>query len=352
MDGLPFIDLELAGSAGAAWTPPGPRLAREEIAEVVDGLRAAAAASVAPVAEVTRLSVPAAGDMPVIDRRTWVRANVEMVGTMLAEVAAADEAGDVDQGDVAQGDADQGDADQAALRRPATVKQRLEARANALQIAGALAMLSTRVLGQYVPFGAEPRLVLVAPNVAHVERELGLVHADFRLWVCLHEQTHRLQFAQAPWLRGYLIRQLGLLMDDAEAGPRALRLPTSVVDAVLTPAQRVVFDKVSAAMSLLEGYADVMMDRVGPEVVPTVGEIRQRFEARRDRGGWRRAVNKLMGLDLKLAQYRDGAAFCRAVIERVGVEGLNEVYAGAGLLPSLEEIHAPQRWVDRVHPGA
>ena len=102
-------------------------------------------------------------------------------------------------------------------------------------------------------------------------------------------------------------------------------------------------------MSLLEGYADDMMDRVGPDVVPSVSTIRKRFEARRNRGGWTKALNNALGMDLKLAQYRDGAAFCRAVISDVGVAGLNVVYDGPDRLPSPAEIADPARWVRRVH---
>ena len=103
------------------------------------------------------------------------------------------------------------------------------------------------------------------------------------------------------------------------------------------------------AMALLEGYADDMMDRVGPDVVPTVASIRARFDARRNRGGWTKAVNSALGMDLKLAQYRDGARFCRAVIDRVGVDGLNVVYDEPANLPSPAEIAHPATWLRRVH---
>lgn len=327
MDDLPPIDYRAARRVGRAAIPLGPPLSPREASEVAAGLRDAAAASVEHAARVTALpSPPDAGPMLVVDRTTWVDANVDMVRALLAEAS--------------------GEAGHSGLRG------RLEGLANGAQVGGALAFLSGRVLGQYVPFGP-PRLLLVAPNVAKLERSLGVEPDDFRLWVCLHEQTHRLQFAAAPWLRTYLAGQLGELLaaeDVDEPGRRGPRLPSSVIDLVVTPAQRVVFDKVTAAMSLLEGYADVMMDRVGPEVVPTVAAIRERFQGYRERGGWSRVVNKLLGMDLKLAQYRDGAAFCRAVIDRVGVVGLNAVYESSGLLPTLEEIHRPEAWLARSFP--
>ncbi len=329
MDLLPFVDFGAARAVGLGAVRRGPDLSRDEVRDVVEGLRTAAAASEAPVAEVTRLGVPASGEMLVVERRSWVRANLAMVETMLVEASG--------------------------VGVPRGIRQSLDARASGAEVGAALGVLSSRMLGQYLPFGARPTLLLVAPNVAFVERALGAVPADFRLWVCLHEQTHRLQFAAAPWLRGHLIEQVGRLLaessqepDPADRGPRA----SSFMDLVFAPAQRVVFDEITAVMSLLEGYADVMMDRVGPDIVPTVDVLRAGFEARRRRGGWTRIVNKLSGLNVKLAQYRDGAAFCRAVIGRVGVDGLNLVYSEAAALPSLRELYHPDEWLARVHAAS
>jgi coenzyme F420 biosynthesis associated uncharacterized protein len=327
---VPLIDYAAARRIGAALAPPGPALGRAEAQDVVAGLRAAAEASVGHVAAVTRLTPPGP-DAPatlVVDRRSWVAANVGMVAAMLEAAAGAP-----------------------GLAR--TLRQRAEAAVNAAELGGLLGALSTRVLGQYLPFGTPTALLLVAPNVARIERGLAVDRRDFRLWVCLHEQTHRFQFAAAPWLPAYLGRQLGALLEAGDDKPPLLqrRPPTSLLEAVTTPAQRVVFDRLTAVMSLLEGYADVMMDRVGTDVVPSLPTIRARFEGHRGRGGLAAVVDRLMGLDLKLAQYRDGAAFCRAVLDAVGVDGLNAVYRSSGLLPTLEEIHAPATWLARVHPA-
>jgi putative hydrolase len=106
-------------------------------------------------------------------------------------------------------------------------------------------------------------------------------------------------------------------------------------------------------MALLEGHADVAMDEVGPGVVPTVQEIRRKFEARREEnaraGGVDRLLRRLLGMDAKLAQYRDGAAFVRGVQAEVGVAGLNAVFAAPENLPSRREVSDPRAWVRRVH---
>lgn len=324
MPDLPLIDAATAIGAGRALVPPGPQLSRAEISEVVESLRSAAERSVQPVAEVTRLDVHAAGPMHVVDRPTWLRLNVEMALTMLAEASGE------------------------PMPQPTTLPERASAKAAGAQLGGVLAVLGTRILGQYLPFHTDPRLVLVAPNVAKIEREMNVHHGDFRLWVCLHEQTHRLQFARAPWLRAHLLEEVSILLDD-EVGGRRRGRPRSLVEAVASPAQQQVFERVSAVMALLEGYADDMMDRVGPSVVPSVASIRAKFDKRRQRGGWTKVVNTALGMDLKLAQYRDGAAFCREVIDLVGVDGLNVVYDSARNLPSPREVSEPRQWVRRVH---
>ena len=237
-----------------------------------------------------------------------------------------------------------------------------------------LALLSGKVLGQFDPFSATAdgrgRLLLVAPNVLHHERRLDVDPSDFRLWVALHEQTHALQFAAAPWLADHLRARASELMTDLAADkalvPRVGELLQAVTRAVtggaddgvgvldlLSARQREVFEEVGAVMALLEGHADVAMDEVGPRVVPSVRTIRKAFEARRDEAarsrGVDRVLRRLLGLDTKLAQYRDGAAFVRAVRKDVGLDGLNAVWTSADHLPVPQEIADPRAWVRRVH---
>src|SRR5699024_6138271 len=100
------------------------------------------------------------------------------------------------------------------LLPPAT--SRVSARFAGEELGVVLPLLASRVLGQYDPFGggttATGHLMLVAPNVLHVQRELCLEPTDFHLWVALHEQTHALQFAAAPWLADHLRATMRNLM--------------------------------------------------------------------------------------------------------------------------------------------
>ena len=242
-----------------------------------------------------------------------------------------------------------------------------------MQAGMVLAFLSSRVLGQYDPFGSADgsgKLLLVAPNIVAAQRALGVSGTDFRLWVCLHECTHRLQFTAVPWLRQYFAGEVGKLLSTVDEsaldalgrlpevvrGARerkrsgGARGPVALIELVQSPEQRRVLDRLLALSTLLEGHADHVMDAVGPEVVPSVALIRERFTARRKGGGLLdRVLRTLLGVEAKVRQYAEGAAFTRAVIDAVGMEGFNAVWSAPDTLPTRPEIADPSRWLHRVH---
>ena len=345
------IDWSLARRTAANLTPAGPRLSRTEIFQAVADLRALAKASVDPVADVTGLPAPTSRAAHVVDRLGWISSNIDGlrhgVGPLLDAQPAATLLGSL--------------GDSPAMRR-------VSAGALGVQLGTALAWMSTKVLGQYEIFSAptaEPRLLLNAPTIVAIERRLDVPARDFRLWVCLHEQTHRLQFATAPWLADEIRRLLADFLAATEDGlagvlerlSRAINAgsdtPASLVERLQSPAQRSVFDRMTALMSVLEGHADVVMDDVGPSVVPSVALIRERFTARREHPvGLDAIVRKALGLDLKAKQYRDGAAFVRGVIDRVGMAGFNRVWSAPDALPSRAELSDPDAWVRRMAEAA
>ncbi len=345
-----MVDWEVARSTAIRLVKPGPQISRAGAAEAVAALRASAERAEAYVVDVTGLPVPSAtAPVLVVDRPGWISANLDAFRTVLAplEEKAADKL------------------------RPGTTVSALGARATGVEVGVLLSYLAPKVLGQFDPFypgevGAPGgRLLLMAPNIVAAERELKVDPADFRLWVCLHEETHRVQFTAVPWLREHLNTQIAsvvnaaeldsaamvqLLADGARRLVQALRTgeEVSIVDLVQTPQQRETIDKITAVMSLLEGHADVVMDSVGPSVVPSVAEIRRRFTVRRQGQGLDKVVRVLLGLDAKMRQYRDGARFCRAVIDEVGMTGLNQVWTAPETLPTRDEIARPERWLARV----
>ncbi|MFH5821949.1 zinc-dependent metalloprotease [Georgenia sp. AZ-5] len=357
------VDWQVAVRRAGTLAPAGPRGSRAELRGLIQVLRDAAREAPGYVGEITGLDAAAAAvasaPVYVVDRARWAQANVEMFAHLTDGLLPIS-------------------------KLPGS------ARVAGEEMGVMLALLSPKVLGQFDPFtptadgasrgAGEPargRLVLVAPNVLKVERELDLDAMDFRLWVCLHEQTHAVQFAAAPWLADHLAsRMRGLLEGVAgteEGADRAARAVAAVADtlrsvltgagdapahdvggplveAFLTDDERARMGEVVAVMSLLEGHADVVMDAVGPARLPSVRRIRAAFEKRRD--GTSTAdvlLRRLLGMDAKVAQYRNGARFVRAVVNRVGHRGLNAVWAAPGNLPLPAEIADPEVWVRRVH---
>ena len=252
-----------------------------------------------------------------------------------------------------------GMVDEAALPAPVTPAT---AKGAAVEVAGVLSLLSTRVLGQFDPFAVEAgRLMFVAPAVLIAEEAMGVDERDFRMWVALHEATHQVQFATAPWLRDHMRSLLsgavstrvkmpgvgGIVELFATLG-RIVKGEASLVDLIRDEEMRAALDEATAILSLLEGHADVVMDEVGAGVIPSVRKLRRKFEARRDAGQGGLLTN-LLGMDLKLAQYRDGAKFVRAVRSEVGQKGFSRIFAAPENLPRTAEIHEPQLWLERIH---
>ena len=202
----------------------------------------------------------------------------------------------------------------------------------------------------------------------NVERELDADPGDFRLWVCLHEETHRVQFTAVPWMRDHLFAEIGKLAETMEPSTlldeglsrivEALKSAkdnagsgggASLLDVIGTPEQKELIDRLTGVMSLLEGHADVVMDGVGPSVIPSVGKIRNKFnERRKGVGVLDKVLRRLLGLDAKMAQYRDGAKFVRHVVDEAGMEQFNAVWERPEHLPSKAEIGDPKAWMSRV----
>ncbi|WP_322747737.1 MULTISPECIES: zinc-dependent metalloprotease [unclassified Frankia] len=365
-----LVDWDLAVTTARRLVRPGPPVARSEADTVVAELRRLAAEAEGHVQAYTRLE-PAGPPTPivVVDRPEWVRSNV--AGLRVVSEPLLDKLADRDRGKLST-----------AVGR----------RVTGVQLGTALAYLAGKVLGQYEVFlppdetdapgtpgtpgetgtaghpGRPGRLSLVAPNIAHAEQALAVNPHDFRLWVCLHEQTHRIQFTAVPWLRTHLEHEITSFIEatDLDADVLAERVRSavsalrgavldrgpnapSIVEALQTPAQRQVLDRLQALMTLLEGHADQVMDAVGPKVVPTVAEIRSRFDNRRGGGSpIDRFVRRLLGLDLKLLQYRQGGAFVRAVVAEAGVDAFNLVWESPETLPTRSELVDPGAWMQRV----
>jgi coenzyme F420 biosynthesis associated uncharacterized protein len=343
-----YVDWEFAKSTGARLVAPGPSVSPAEAAQVVAEVRSAAARAQAPVAETARLHAPGDAAAPVVvDRPTWIALNADSMAALMEPVV--------------------GKLTSRRKSAPNPAVQAIGGKVTGGEAGALLAFMAGKVLGQYdLAPGGTPRLMLVAPNLVQVERELHVDPSDFRLWVCMHEETHRVQFTAVPWLRDHMVDRVRTLATDLVPDPESLQetltrltrqLPDAfrsggagLADLITTPEQRAELAKVTAVMSLLEGHADVVMDEVGPRVIPSVAHIRARFnERRKGVGAFDRMLRRLLGLEAKMRQYRDGAVFVREVTDTVGVDGFNRVWESPETLPLPAEIEKPASWVARVH---
>lgn len=344
------VDWGIAVATAHRLVKPGPVVPKAEAERAVVQLREVTGVAEAHVRGLTGLG----HDLPllpgdVVDRRGWVSAAAEGLAVLTEGALPTGSTRGV--GGVLAGSA-------------------------GVQAGMVLAYLGGRVLGQYDPFGGDRgagRLLLVAPNIIAAQRALDVPADDFRMWVCLHECTHRLQFTAVPWLRDYfagevsrflsgldetansaftrlpeLVRTMRKRAEDDD--PTASNGPIGLMELLQSPQQREVFDRLIALSTLLEGHADHVMDAVGPSVVPSVATIRARFTARRRGGGMLdRVLRTVLGVDAKVKQYAVGAAFTRHVVDAVGMDGFNAVWTSPDTLPLRAELADPAGWVRRVH---
>ncbi|MHB1711072.1 MAG: zinc-dependent metalloprotease [Acidimicrobiales bacterium] len=244
--------------------------------------------------------------------------------------------------------------------------------ATGTQIGMVLGWLSTRVLGQYDLALTEEAIedqdivYFVGPNVVAIEQRYGFEPREFRLWLALHEVTHRCQFTAIPWMRQYflslveeglgsfdpdptrLAEALRRLTEELRAGRNPLR-DNGALGLVATPEQLDGLHRIQALMSLLEGHGDVTMDRAGAAAIPSAQRFSDVLRQRRNQAkGPAKLLLQLIGMESKFRQYEEGERFIAAVEESGGPRLLDSAWRGPEWLPSLEEIRDPSAWISRI----
>ena len=351
IDSRDMIDWGIAARVGSFVAGGGPATTPQERDEVRRDIAVQTQRADELVRAFTGIDPGSATPPPlVLGRAGWIRANVEGLRTLLTPVSE---------------------------RLSTTVSatgfgRSVAGAAIGAQIGLLLGYLSQKVLGQYdlLP-GSEDdtagKLYFVGPNVVEMERRFDAPPRDFRLWIALHEVTHRTQFTGVPWLRnrvrGYIDRSVETLDLDPQRvraiidrGKELLRrgpsawTAASFLDLVLTDEQRSMLQEVQALMSVVEGHGMFVMNRVGEREIPNFESLRSIIGARRRQvRGAERAFQRAIGIEMKLEQYTVGERFCVAVAERAGDDAVNKVWEGGGEnVPTLEEMGDPDRWLARV----
>jgi coenzyme F420 biosynthesis associated uncharacterized protein len=290
----------------------------------------------------------------VTDRVGWIRANVASFQRLLRPVL-----------------------DKVAPRMADSAMAPIGRQVAGAQLGTMLGWMSTRVLGQYDLLLIEDDkpeeqdlVYYVGPNILGLEKRFAFPPREFRLWLALHEVTHRAQFTGVPWMRphflGLVERSLGSIDPDPKRFVEALKravdqmrsghnpLDDGGLVAILAgPEQHAVLQQVQGLMSLLEGHGDVTMNRAGQGLVPNADRFHRTLHNRRqEQGGPAKFLQKIIGLEAKMKQYEQGERFIERVEREGGPELLGTVWQSPDLLPDLREIRDPDAWIARVRPAA
>ena len=284
----------------------------------------------------------------VVDRADWVRANIGSMRRLLRPLT--ERLG-------------------SNLKGPLAIPAQTIA---AVEVGTMLGWMATRVLGQYdaLLFEEEDEgdvVYYVGPNVLALEKRFGFPPREFRLWLALHEVTHRVQFTGVPWMQDYFRSLVDSTINITDIDPKrfldALRRAVEAVRdgrnpldeggliALLAgPEQYATLQKTQGLMSLLEGHGDVTMNRAGHGRIPSAERFASTLHARRNQRqpAAAKLVQQLVGLDAKMKQYEAGERFIEAVESVGGPTLLARVWEGPHTLPTLAEIRDPQSWIARV----
>ncbi len=289
----------------------------------------------------------------VTDRAGWVRANVASFQRLLHPIT--EKLGD---------------------KMGSSVGSGITRKLGGVEVGMLLGWMSGRVLGQYDllviddPDAAghddQDVVYYVGPNVLALEKRFAFPPKEFRLWLALHEVTHRAQFTGVPWMRAHYLGLVHETLDSVDPDPkrfldalarvvedlRAGRKPLEdggLVTLLASPEQRAVMDKIGGLMSLLEGHGDITMDRAGADRIPSAHRFARVLRERRANANpAAKLVQRLLGLEAKMNQYAQGERFIEEVERIGGGDALDPVWRGASWLPTLAEIRDPGEWLDRV----
>lgn len=371
---------QVAGWVALADPETGAMATEPEIApERVERITALARAAQTHVGDATGLPETHGLSLRVVGRRGWAEASLRGLRPVLEALATALSAPLDDAAADAESDTGR-EVPPEIASNPLLAFTSDEAMSGILRALGPLllgvqagsmaGLLAQRALGQYdlpLPLAAPPELLVVAPNVDDLATAWSLDPDEVSLAVTLRETVHGAQ-RTVPWVRDRLVRlareyvsgyrldedaigeQLGELdLTDPTSMQEALADPTALLGMMRSPAQDEPHAALARFASVLEGYADHVVERVGGSLVTSFGRVDEALRRHRlEQGRAAGFVERLLGLELTRDDYERGQAFCAGVAERAGPAGLNRLWEHESRVPTPAELEAPGLWLARI----
>jgi len=300
------------------------------------------------VAEHTGLVAPGPARAIVVDRGAWVSANVRSMRRLLEPLTARV-------------------GERMAGSRAAPLGRRIAGTETGVL----LGYLAQRVLGQYDLLVLDEddedadAVYYVGGNILLLEKRFAFRPRDFRLWIAIHECTHRAQFTGVPWLKPYYLSLVDQSLASIDPDPRRLvqaltraaeelrggRNPLDdggLVALLASEEQRGALANVQSLMSLLEGHGNRVMNTLGRAHVSGQARMARVLQSRRQTSGAIAVLHKLVGLESKMRQYEVGEAFIETVDREAGPRAIDAAWRGPEWLPSAAELRDPTAWLTRV----
>jgi putative hydrolase len=239
-----------------------------------------------------------------------------------------------------------------------------------MQVGAMVGDLASRAMGQYdlpMPRPANDELLIVPSTIDSFATDWSLPADDVRLWVCLREITHHAVLSR-PHIRARIDGLLGDYAGAFHPDPRALeeRLsgldptdlsslqsalgdPESLLGEMQTDEQRRIQAPLQALLSVITGYSDHVMTKVGTHLISSYGPLTEALHRRRlEEGQGQRILSKLLGFNLDEAGYERGQRFIAGVVERAGDGALMRLWGSEQELPTPAEVDAPGLWLARI----
>jgi putative hydrolase len=242
-----------------------------------------------------------------------------------------------------------------------------------MSIGSMIGQLSLRAFGQYdLPIPREPKnqILLVASNVEQFANDWSIAVDDMRMWVLIHELTSHAVLS-VDHVRDSINQQISKYIAAFRPNPNALmdRLttmdlgttdpmammqkfltdPTIILGAVISPEQERQAPVLDAMIASIIGYIDHSVDAMEALVLGGGKQIAEAVRRRRVESAPHDSfVEQLLGLRLTRQQVERGHAFAAGVTERAGHDGLSQLFAKAGNLPTPSELDASGLWLARI----